>query len=136
MISLKPLQPDDREALETLLAEIYAYYFGEPQDQSTITTAASSLIESKYTDTVVAWDGKHPLGLTIFTFLQPTRGRGGALFMKELFVSESARNQGLGRRLIPTCINNGPFGAYRQATGVFTHRLDGPSRGYRYCAFL
>lgn len=100
MIEIRPLTPGDRPALEDLLSEINEYYYGSPRASVAKAAIASDLLDGRYTDTVLAWNGDDPVGLAIYTFLQPTQAIGGTLYLKELFVSERARNQRLGRRIM------------------------------------
>lgn len=97
---LRGLELGDRSALEGLLSEINEYYYGVPRTPETCAAIALDLLDGRYTDTVLAWDGDRAVGLAIYTFLQPTQKSGGTLFLKELFVSAQARNQGLGRTIM------------------------------------
>lgn len=100
MTTIAFLTPDDREALEALLQELHQYYFDAPQPPSETSATASKLIAGRYTETIMAWENRRPLGLAIFTFLHPTRSPGGVLLMKDLFVSSQARSRGVGRLLM------------------------------------
>lgn len=100
MTEIRALAPGERPALEFLLAEIGRHYTGTPRPAADCARAAREIAEDGFLACLIAWDGPDPLGLAIFTFLQPTPRAGGSLFLKELFVRGAARGRGVGRALM------------------------------------
>ena len=100
MIEIRLLAAEHRPALEALLSEINEYYYASPRSSAASAAIASDLLEGGYSDTALAWHGDDAIGLAIYTFLQPTESVGSTLFLKELFVSERARNLRIGRQLM------------------------------------
>lgn len=100
MIGIRPAGAADLADLERLLAGVHAHYPEDAGEKPDFAAVAREIVHDGYCDAVIARDGGLPVGLAVYTFLQPSHGTGAALFMKELFVVESARGRGVGRALM------------------------------------
>ncbi|MEM0922607.1 MAG: GNAT family N-acetyltransferase [Pseudomonadota bacterium] len=100
MIALRKADAGDADAMEILLRETDRHYHNAEKTAEGYASVLADLFETGFTETVIAWDGQTPRGYAIFTILQPTDGVGGQMFMKELFVSPTARSSGIGRLLL------------------------------------
>lgn len=74
----------DIEARATRVSQIKAALFDSPP-------AAHGLL---------AWDGQRLVGLATYSFLWPAEGVTSSLFLKELYVAQTHRRQGIGKLLM------------------------------------
>jgi len=90
----------DTETIATILGEVEAYYGSKdtPAGQSQIRTALFG--PSPVATVLLARDGDDVLGLASYSFLWPAAGAESSVFLKELFVRESARRRGIARALL------------------------------------
>lgn len=95
-------RPDDWRALAAILAEIRDHYRDEPIARDTIEARARDWLrpEPGCNRFAIAFAGDIPIGLVSAAIVRPVPGPGGALYMKELFVSAEWRGTGVGRRLL------------------------------------
>ncbi|MBW5483793.1 GNAT family N-acetyltransferase [Streptomyces bambusae] len=84
----------DVDVISEMLGEIEAYYGGEPVpgDPAQIRTALFS--DRPAATVLLARDGEQVVGLASYTFLWPAAGADTSLYLKELFVRETARRRG------------------------------------------
>lgn len=90
----------DVDIISVILGEIEAYYGGKPTpgDREQI---KSALFGDRPAATVVlARDGDEVAGLASYSFLWPAAGADTSLYLKELYVRESARRQGVAGALM------------------------------------
>nr|WSX48307.1 GNAT family N-acetyltransferase [Streptomyces sp. NBC_00974] len=90
----------DVDIISVVLGEIAAYYGGNPTpvDPEQIRRA---LFGARPAATVLlARDDDDVLGFASYTFLWPASGAGTSLFLKELYVRESARRRGVAGALM------------------------------------
>ncbi|MFJ1585510.1 GNAT family N-acetyltransferase [Streptomyces sp. NPDC088197] len=90
----------DTDEISVILGEIEHYYGGEPTaaDPEQIRRA---LFSSRPAATVLlARNDGNVVGLASYTFLWPAAGADTSLYLKELYVRESAQRRGVGRALL------------------------------------
>jgi ribosomal protein S18 acetylase RimI-like enzyme len=85
----------DIEELSVMLGEIEAYYGGDaaPADAEQIRRALFG--EQPAATVLLARDGESVLGLASYSYLWPAAGADTSLYLKELYVRESARRRGV-----------------------------------------
>ncbi|MFJ3883020.1 GNAT family N-acetyltransferase [Streptomyces sp. NPDC090077] len=90
----------DIDVISVILGEIEAYYGGKPVPGSP-DQIRSALFGSRPAATVLlARDDDEILGLASYSFLWPAAGADTSLYLKELYVRESARRQGVAAALM------------------------------------
>jgi len=94
--------PDDAAALAPLLAELRAYYDDDPVAPPLLEEKARTWLKPEPGRSlfVLAFVADQPAGLASVAVMRPVPGEVGALFMKELFVSERFRGHGIGKALL------------------------------------
>jgi len=103
MITLRPAEPTDAEAVASLLTEVDRYYGATVEEPL---AERLPLIRSALFDTqpsayaLLAWEEDHLVGLAAYSFLWPAAGVSRSVYLKELYVSESSRKQGVGHLLM------------------------------------
>ncbi|MFD8075789.1 GNAT family N-acetyltransferase [Streptomyces sp. NPDC059718] len=100
MVQVTAATEADIEEIARLIGEIEVYYGGAyaPGDVDQIRAALFS--DSPAATVLLARDGDEVLGMASVSRLWPAAGAEASLYMKELFVREAARGQGVGRALI------------------------------------
>jgi GNAT superfamily N-acetyltransferase len=103
MITLRPAEPTDAEAVASLLTEVDRYYGAteeEPLAQRLplIRSALFETPQSAYA--LLAWEEDHLVGLAAYSFLWPAAGVTRSVYLKELYVSEPSRKRGVGHLLM------------------------------------
>ncbi|MEM8589927.1 MAG: GNAT family N-acetyltransferase [Pseudomonadota bacterium] len=92
----------DQAALGTLFQQMASHYF--PGRSYTQADAAALVVERLNAhpgcEVLIAWRGGAPLGFAAFSVLFPANGLEAQLFLRDLFVTERARSQGIGERLL------------------------------------
>lgn len=100
MVTIDQATAKDAGVISEILGEIERYYGGEhvPGDVDQIHAA---LFGGRPVATVLlAWDGDQVLGLASYSFLWPAAGAESSLFLKELYVRDSARRRGVAGELM------------------------------------
>lgn len=100
MIALRRATRVDGEGMAELLRQTDRHYGNPVKDEAGYERVLKDVLDSGFSETVIAWEGETPLGYALYTFLQPTDSVGAQMFMKELFVSGAARGRGIGRLLM------------------------------------
>lgn len=103
MITLRPATPNDVESIASLLAEVDRYYGGtdeEPIAQRGPLIRDALFGEHPSAHVLLAFDDDRPVGLASYSFLWPAAGVTHSLFLKELYVSEASRKNGVGRLIM------------------------------------
>lgn len=100
---VRALSSADKPALVLLLEEMQAHYEVPcpPRDE----ILADLQLLPREIDIFVACDDEHwstLLGFASFSAIYPGPGLESGLFLKEIFVTERARGQGIGKKLIQT----------------------------------
>lgn len=100
MVEVRQATKDDVEAISAIVGEIQAYYGAEyvPGDPGQIRAALFG--ESPAATLLLAVEGDDVLGMASYSRLWPAAGADTLLFLKELFVRESARRRGVARSLM------------------------------------
>lgn len=103
MITLRPAEPTDAEAVASMLTEVDRYYGASEEEPlaQRLPLIRSALFEtppSAYA--LLAWDEDRLVGLAAYSFLWPAAGVTRSVYLKELYVSESSRKQGVGHMLM------------------------------------
>ncbi|MGI5398937.1 N-acetyltransferase family protein [Streptomyces sp. CA-135486] len=95
MVTIDRATPEDAAVISQILGEIEAYYGGEavPGNVDQITTALFG--DHPVATVLLAHEGAEVLGLASYSFLWPAAGAETSLFLKELYVREHARRQGI-----------------------------------------
>ncbi|QDL91752.1 GNAT family N-acetyltransferase [Paroceanicella profunda] len=87
-------------ALGRLLDEVNAHYHIAPLGAAARRGQVERMLSGGHVEILMARDAEGPVGLAVYTFLDPAGAEGPALYMKELYVSPRARGSGLGRRMM------------------------------------
>ncbi|MET3986055.1 GNAT family N-acetyltransferase [Streptomyces sp. PvR034] len=87
--------PEDVDVISTILAEIEAYYGGEPTPGDPAQIRAALFAGRPAATVLLAREGNEVLGLASYSLLWPAAGADTSLYLKELFVRESARRRGV-----------------------------------------
>ena len=105
MVTIDRATPDDVTAISQILGETEAYYGGDnaPGDPAQIRAALFG--EHPIATVLLARDGADVLGLASYSFLWPAAGAETSLFLKELYVRESARRHGIAAQLMDAVRN-------------------------------
>lgn len=90
----------DVEILSQLLGEVEAYYGGSdtPADPEQIRAALFG--PQPVATTLIARDGSGVLGFASYSFLWPAAGADTSIFLKELYVREANRREGVAGQLM------------------------------------
>ncbi|MEV0149965.1 MULTISPECIES: GNAT family N-acetyltransferase [unclassified Nonomuraea] len=102
-ITVKPATPDQLPAIAGLLEEMDRFYGAaefDPLDVRTrqIQQALFSDLPAGYA--LLAWDDDELVGMAAYAFLWPAEGLTRSLYLKELYVRESAQRRGVGVALM------------------------------------
>jgi GNAT superfamily N-acetyltransferase len=103
MITIAAARPTDIEALAELAGEMDRFYGAsevEPLELRVrqINDALFSAPPSAYA--LLAWDSGKLVGFASYSFLWPAAGLTRSLFLKELYIVETARRNGVGKLLM------------------------------------
>ena len=103
MITVSPAEPRDAAAIAALLEDLGRFYGAtesEPLDRriGQINEAIFTSPPAAYA--LLARDGDQVAGLAAFSFLWPALGATRSLYLKELYVPEAYRRQGVGALLM------------------------------------
>ena len=98
---VRQAQAADRSLLLPLLIETDAYYVEGRDDPAKAEASCDLLLSgSDHLGALIAIQGGAGLGYASFARLVPGDAHGGTLFLKDLFVSNKARGQGVGQLLM------------------------------------
>ncbi|AZO72709.1 MAG: GNAT family N-acetyltransferase [Mesorhizobium sp.] len=93
----------DAEALATVLCEMAVHYRQSPLDHGRATAAARRWLDEEspaYPHFALAFAGSPVAGLASVAIAHPGIDLERLMFLKDLFVRDSARNRGVGRALV------------------------------------
>ncbi|MGW0504795.1 N-acetyltransferase family protein [Micromonospora sp. NPDC003241] len=96
-------EPTDIDAIAALLQELDTFYGEtevEPRDVRIQQISEALFGDPPLAYAVLAWDTKTLVGLATYSFLWPAVGLTRSLYLKELYVAEAARGQGIGQLLM------------------------------------
>jgi GNAT superfamily N-acetyltransferase len=94
--------PDDAPAIAGLMQQLQAHY-GQPVSQETdwlVSVSQWLSAEPGTARAALAFAGNQCCGIAVTARLWPAEGVSSALMIKELFVPERFRNQGIGRSIL------------------------------------
>ena len=102
-IVVAPAQIDDVDAIAGLLAEMDRFYGGTAEEpladqHAQINETLFGGVPAAYA--LLAWNAHTLLGIASYSFLWPAVGLSRSLYLKELYVAESARRSGVGKLLM------------------------------------
>jgi GNAT superfamily N-acetyltransferase len=100
---IKDARPDDILAI-VQLAEEMDHFYGETNIESP-ERRASQITEAIFSDpasayAILAWDDSNLSGFASYSFLWPAVGLTRSLYLKELYIAENARRQGVAKLLM------------------------------------
>ncbi|WP_329134552.1 GNAT family N-acetyltransferase [Streptomyces sp. NBC_01476] len=99
-MQVSPATEADTNELSVLLAEIEQYYGGDPVPGDPDQIRRALFSPHPAATVLLARDGDEILGLASYSFLWPAAGADTSLYLKELYVRESARRGGVARALM------------------------------------
>jgi GNAT superfamily N-acetyltransferase len=91
---------NDAEIIATVLGEVEAYYGGSGQPPKAQQVRDALFTARPAATVLLARDGDDVVGLASVSFLWPAAGADTSLFLKELYVREPYRRQGVARELM------------------------------------
>ena len=103
MITVSPASPGDAPAIAALLEEMDRFYGAtepEPFDQRVRQINEAIFAGPPAAYALLAWDGSKLAGIAAYSYLWPAVGLTRSLYLKELYVSDAYRRQGVGRLLM------------------------------------
>jgi ribosomal protein S18 acetylase RimI-like enzyme len=103
MVTVVPAKSVHAEALAKLAGEMVRFYGATEADPLEI--RIGQINESLFADPpsaycLLAWDSGRLVGFAAYSFLWPAVGLTRSLYLKELYVAETARQKGVGRLLV------------------------------------
>src|SRR5262249_61164745 len=113
--------PADVLALTGLLEEMDRFYGapgGRSRDERVRQTSEALFSDPAAARVLLAWDGPQLAGMAAYSFLWPAVGRTRSLYLKELYVGESHRRGGGGRRLVRAGFRTGGPAGRRRGGGA------------------
>jgi GNAT superfamily N-acetyltransferase len=98
-----PIQPGDLEAFATLAEEMDRFY--GTKDFDPLDVRLRQIEDALFGDpplayALIAWTDEQPVGFATYSFLWPAIGFTRSLFLKELYVIETARRAGVGKAIM------------------------------------
>lgn len=97
-VTFGPATPADTPHLRALLAECHRHYYGT--DEGADRAAEALLSGGSSCEAWLARDGATALGFASFAVLHTGPQGRGTLYLKDLFISDTARSGGLGARFL------------------------------------
>jgi GNAT superfamily N-acetyltransferase len=104
MIDARLARPEDRPHLVTLLTAMDIHY--QPRLPAHTPARVAAMLDridgdrAYGTRFALGFDGAEAVGIACFALLHPGHQLGGLLFLKDLFVPQTARNRGAGTALM------------------------------------
>jgi GNAT superfamily N-acetyltransferase len=103
VVTVEPAEAKDAEAIARLLEEMDRFYGGTPNEPLDLQLAQISAALFRAASTaraLLAWEDDVLVGLASYSLLWPAVGLTQSLYLKELYVAESNRYQGIGKTLM------------------------------------
>ena len=102
-VTISPAQPGHADAIAGLLDELDRFYGAtepEPGGQRLRHVAEALFSARPAAYALLAWDGSRVIGFASYSFLWPAAGSTRSLYLKELYVADDYRGEGVGRSLM------------------------------------
>ncbi len=101
-LSVRPADASDSAVVASMFAEDYAYYGLDVPELSVIKAHIDRVISSESAQSVILVGrlGDDVVGFATYAIMYPAPGPSGQLYMKELFIRDAHRGQGLGRQFL------------------------------------
>ena len=103
MVTIAEAQAKDAQAIALLLEEMDRFYGGTPNEpiELQLEQIGSALFAAiPPANAVLAWEDDALIGIASYSFLWPAAGLTQSLYLKELYVAEAKRQQGVGKLLM------------------------------------
>ncbi|MDQ3762060.1 MAG: GNAT family N-acetyltransferase [Actinomycetota bacterium] len=103
MAEIRPAERGDVRAVAALMEELdrsYGVTDIELPSQRVPQIAAALFQEPKAAYALLAWEGEQLVGMAAYSFLWPAAGVTRSLYLKEIYVAEPFRRQGIGTLLM------------------------------------
>jgi len=103
VITVTPAQPAHAKAIAEIAEEMDRFYGAtevEPRETRTRQIGEALFIDPPSAYSLLAWDDGKLVGFAAYSFLWPAIGLTRSLYLKELYVSTSARRTGTGKLLM------------------------------------
>lgn len=100
MVTVDQATTADAEEIAAIIGEVEVYYGGTNTPGNVGRIRALLFGERPVASVLLARDGDAVLGMASYSFLWPAAGVEASLYLKELFVRETARRQGVARALM------------------------------------
>lgn len=100
MVDIGQATGADTEVISAILGEIEKYYGGDPTPGDEEQIRAALFGTRPHATVLLAREGSDVLGMASYAYLWPAAGTGSSLYLKELYVRESARRRGVARALM------------------------------------
>jgi len=103
VVEIRPAEQRDVEALAVLMEDLDRFYGAtdvEPLEQRVRQIAENIFEEPLAAYVLLAWEDEQLVGMAAYSFLWPAAGVTRSLYLKELYVTEEFRGQGIGALLM------------------------------------
>jgi GNAT superfamily N-acetyltransferase len=103
VIEISPATHGDVEAIALLMDDLDRFYGAtdiEPPRERVTQIAAALFEDPRAAYALLAWKGEQLVGMAAYSFLWPAAGVTRSLYLKEIYVTESARRKGTGVALM------------------------------------
>jgi GNAT superfamily N-acetyltransferase len=103
MVEIRPAEQRDVESLAVPMEDLDRFYEAtdvEPPDQRVRQIAKNLFEEPLAAYVFLAWENEQLVGMAAYSFLWPAAGVTRSLYLKELYVTEEFRRQGIGTLLM------------------------------------
>lgn len=103
LIVVTAAAPRDVDAIADLIDELDRFYGANEIEAQVVRLSqikAALFSSPPVAYGLLAWNGKSLVGLAAYSFLWPAEGVTSSLFLKELYVAQSHRRQGVGKLLM------------------------------------
>lgn len=102
-VTISPARPEHADVIAGLLDEVDCFYGAtgsEPDGQRVRHVREALFTDRPAAYTLLAWDKGRAIGFASYSFLWPAAGSTQSLFLKELYVADDYRGEGVGRSLM------------------------------------
>jgi GNAT superfamily N-acetyltransferase len=103
MVEIRPADQQDTEAIALLMEDLDRFYGAtdiESPSQRISQIAAALFHKPRAAYALLAWEDEQLVGIAAYSFLWPATGVTSSLYVKEIYITKSFRNKGIGRLLM------------------------------------